>query len=79
VPEDQQKTLEKALEKHEKQHPIPALKRRDGSVIPEGTPVASLLLSGGVATLEVHPEARRALDKAARASARSEPPSTAPA
>ncbi len=57
LPEDEQKRLEKILVAHEKANPVPPIKRHDGSVVPEGTPVAELLLEGGVAELSVHPEA----------------------
>ncbi len=50
--------LEKELEKHEKQHPVPVLRRHNGEVIPEGTPVQSLVIPGGLAQLEIHPDAR---------------------
>jgi len=49
--------LEEELEVHEAENPRPQIKRMDGTVIPEGTPVKDLLLAGGVAQLEVHPEA----------------------
>ena len=49
--------LEVQLVAHEAANPRPEIKRHDGSVIPEGTPVATLLMTGGVAELEHHPEA----------------------
>ncbi|EDM77601.1 DNA topoisomerase [Plesiocystis pacifica SIR-1] len=53
--------LEARLEVHEAANPRPEIKRHDGSIIPEGTPVESLLLPGGVAELEIHPEAEAEL------------------
>ena len=51
-------TLEAELEAHEKENPVPQIKRlSNGEIIPEGTPVASLVIPGGVAELELHPEA----------------------
>lgn len=50
-------SLEVRLAEHEKLHPVPVIKRHDGSVIPEGTPVVALQLPGGLAELELHPEA----------------------
>jgi DNA topoisomerase-1 len=47
-------TLESALELHEQEHPQVIIKRMDGTVIPEGTPVGDLLLPGGVAELELY-------------------------
>jgi DNA topoisomerase I len=58
VDEALQKELEAALEQHEAEHPPPVIKRMSGETIPEGTPVASLVIPGGVAALEVHPEAK---------------------
>lgn len=54
---DVQKTLEVALEAHERKNPVPVITRRDGTPIAEGTPVASLVIPGGVAELQLHPEA----------------------
>jgi len=58
-------SLEARLIEHEKVNPVPVIKRHDGSVIPEGTPVTTLQMVGGLAELEVHPEA--AADVAAAA------------
>ncbi|MEM7152925.1 MAG: DNA topoisomerase [Myxococcota bacterium] len=55
--EAEQKSLEKKLVAHEADHPVPDITHMDGSVIPEGTPVASLVIPGGVAELEIHEEA----------------------
>src|SRR5690606_30990082 len=63
VPEDKHAELEKRLDEHEAQHPLPAIVRHDGTVIPEGTPVTAVLLPGGVAQLEIHPEAAAELEK----------------
>jgi DNA topoisomerase-1 len=57
VPAEQAAELEKRLDAHELEHPVPKIARGDGTVIPEGTPVTALLLTGGVAELEVHPDA----------------------
>lgn len=57
VSDEMRTALEARLEEHERANPVPQITRVDGSVIPEGTPIASLLLTGGVAQLEVHPEA----------------------
>ncbi|WAS93403.1 DNA topoisomerase family protein [Nannocystis punicea] len=61
--EAKQAVLSNQLATHEKAHPPIVLKRRDGSVIAEGTPVADLLIPGGLAELEIHPDALA--DKAA--------------
>ncbi|MDP7070164.1 MAG: DNA topoisomerase [Phycisphaerales bacterium] len=45
-------TLEAALEAHEQANPRPVVKRLDGDPIPEGTPVADLLLPGEDVDLE---------------------------
>jgi DNA topoisomerase-1 len=50
--------LEKALAKHEQANPRPEIRRMDGTIVPDGTPVESLLIEGGVAELAVHPDAR---------------------
>ncbi|MBL4686744.1 MAG: type I DNA topoisomerase, partial [Nannocystaceae bacterium] len=55
--ESEQATLEKRLVKHEKANPIPPILRRSGEVIPEGLPVVDLVIEGGVAELEIHPDA----------------------
>ncbi|MFY0537882.1 hypothetical protein [Nannocystis pusilla] len=55
--EEKQAALSKQLTAHEKAHPPVVLKRRDGRVIAEGTPVAELLIPGGLAELEIHPDA----------------------
>ena len=52
-----QAELTTLLEAHEKAHPKIVLKRHDGSVIPEGTPIATLQIPGGIAELEIHPDA----------------------
>ena len=57
IPESMQAQLETQLEAHERANPVPKITRQDGTVIPEGTPVANLLIQGGVAELEIHPEA----------------------
>jgi DNA topoisomerase-1 len=60
-----QEELEKALELHEGDNPQVVVKRLDGTIIPEGTPIADLSLPGGVQELAIHPEAEIARDKAA--------------
>ena len=55
--DDLRDSLEKELVAHEAKHPIPEIKRHDGSIIPEGTPVSTLLMEGGLAELEIHPDA----------------------
>jgi len=61
VEETLQKKLEKLLDKHDKEHPKPEIKTMSGKPIVEGTPIASLLSSGRVAELGVHPEAAKEL------------------
>jgi DNA topoisomerase-1 len=51
--EGKKSELEAALEAHEKANPRPVLKRLDGDSIPEGTPVADLLLPGEDVELEL--------------------------
>lgn len=55
--EETQAQLALELAAHEKAHPKVSLHRRDGRAIAEGTPVAELLIPGGLAELEVHPSA----------------------
>ncbi len=55
--EPTQAALTKELAEHDKAHPPIVLRRHDGSVIPEGTPIATLLIPGGIAELKVHPAA----------------------
>jgi DNA topoisomerase-1 len=69
IPEDMQAQLETQLGVHEAANPVPKITRVDGTVIPEGTPIANLLIEGGVAELEIHPEAAAELEAPARASA----------
>ena len=65
IEETKREELEARLVEHEKAHPVPTIARHDGTVIPEGTPASELLLSGGVAELEIHPEAEAELGKTA--------------
>ena len=51
--EGKKSELEEALEAHEKANPRPVIKRLDGDPIPEGTPVADLLLPGEDVELEL--------------------------
>ncbi|MEZ4449491.1 MAG: DNA topoisomerase [Nannocystaceae bacterium] len=55
--EDTQKELSEALSRHEREHPPVILRRRDGSALPDATPVTALLIPGGVAELPLHAEA----------------------
>jgi len=57
VDEATQAVLTKELEAHDIAHPKVVLKKHDGSVIPEGTPISTLLIPGGIAELEIHPDA----------------------
>ena len=59
--ESTQVDLEAQLAAHEKANPLPKITRADGSVVPEGTPVEELLVPGGVAELEIHPDAAEEL------------------
>ncbi|MHC5022469.1 MAG: DNA topoisomerase family protein, partial [Planctomycetota bacterium] len=53
------KDLETRLEAHEKEHPQQVVRRLNGEIIEEGTPVADLVLPGRIAELQIHPEADR--------------------
>jgi len=59
--EDQRQRLEGRLEEHERANPVPEIRRLfdGGAIIPEGTPVSTLVIPGGVAALEVHPDAEQ--------------------
>jgi DNA topoisomerase-1 len=57
VDEARREELEAALIAHEAAHPLPAIVRFDGRVIPDGTPLTDLAIPGGLATLELHPDA----------------------
>lgn len=57
--EAKQKQLEVALANHERDNPQPVIRTLDGRVIEEGTPISELVVPGGVATLEIHPDAER--------------------
>lgn len=70
VEEGLQKQLEKLLDKHDKLHPPLVIKTLTGTVIAEGTPVASLLTAGRVVELSVHPEAAKELGVAVVAPAK---------
>ncbi|WP_263429377.1 DNA topoisomerase [Nannocystis pusilla] len=76
--DDKQATLGKQLAAHEKAHPPVVLKRRDGRVIAEGTPVAELLIPGGLAELEIHPDALANKAAAEAGAATPPPPAAAP-
>jgi len=73
--DDTKDTLEKQLEKHEKANPLPKITRfSNGEVIPEGTPVAELVVVGGVAELEIHPDVKLDGDVGISATKRPLPP-----
>jgi len=55
--DDVRAKLEAELEAHEKLHPQVVVRTLDGEIIPEGTPIADLVLPGGVAELGIHPSA----------------------
>jgi DNA topoisomerase-1 len=55
--EPTQTELAKQLAAHDAAHPPIVLRKHDGSVIPEGTPIAQLLIPGGIAELKIHPAA----------------------
>jgi len=63
--EDQQKELEIALENHEKDNPQVVIHTLDGKVIEEGTPISQLIVPGGEAKLEIHPDAEVSQTEAA--------------
>jgi DNA topoisomerase-1 len=56
LPSAQRDELMKQLEREEKAHPKIVICDLDGNPIPEGTPVADLILPGGVAELELYEE-----------------------
>ncbi|WP_293275197.1 DNA topoisomerase [Nannocystis sp.] len=64
-----QAELGKQLATHEKAHPPIVLRRHDGSVIPEGTPITTLQIPGGIAELEIHPAALASIKAAELAAA----------
>ena len=53
------------LEAHEKENPQITLRTLDGRIIPDGTPIKDLLIQGGIAKLELHPDAPTAHAKSA--------------
>ncbi len=73
-----QAELTKELEAHDKAHPKVVLKRHDGSVIPEGTPISTLLIPGGIAELEIHPDALLRTADGGLVGPRTLPPAPAP-
>ncbi len=73
--DDTKGALEKELTKHEKANPLPKICRfSNGEEIPEGTAVAELVVPGGVAELEVHPDVKTDGDVGIKASKRPLPP-----
>jgi DNA topoisomerase-1 len=53
----QKKSLEIRLLEHERENPQVVIRMLDGTQIPEGTPIADLLIPGGVQPLEIPPDA----------------------
>ncbi len=49
--------LQARLEQHEETSPHFEIRTLDGRIIPPGTPVSELAIAGGVAELQIHPEA----------------------
>jgi DNA topoisomerase-1 len=76
--EPTQAALTKELEAHDLAHPKVVLKKHDGSVIPEGTPISTLLIPGGIAELEIHPDALIKTADGSVAGPRTLPPAPAP-
>ncbi|MHC4990930.1 MAG: DNA topoisomerase family protein, partial [Planctomycetota bacterium] len=58
--EEKKQTLLEALEAHEKEHPPIVIRTLSGEIIPEGTPIAELVVPGGVQELAIHPSAEAA-------------------
>ncbi|MDY7109189.1 MAG: DNA topoisomerase [Planctomycetota bacterium] len=54
-----QERLRAELEAHEKEHPQVVIRTLEGEPIPEGTPINDLIIPGGLAELEIHPDAER--------------------
>jgi DNA topoisomerase-1 len=54
---EQQEELTKRLDENDVKNPPVVLRRMDGRVIEEGTPVSDLVVPGGIAELAIHPEA----------------------
>jgi len=52
-----QRELQSNLETHEAGHPQPVIRTLDGTIIPPGTPISTLTIAGGVAELQIHPDA----------------------
>jgi DNA topoisomerase-1 len=52
-----QRKLNAQLEEHEKAHPEVIIRDLNHRVIPHGTPVSELVIAGGTAELEIHPDA----------------------
>lgn len=59
-----QTQLEKKLETHQEAHPPITVHTLDGRPIADGTPIVDLLLTGGVQSLAIHPEADQPLARA---------------
>ncbi len=67
LPETQQAVLQKALDKHLQGFTKVEVTRRDGTPIPEGTPIELLSMPGGVQELAIHPDFTREQAESARA------------
>jgi DNA topoisomerase-1 len=52
-----QERLRAELEAHEQKHPQVVITTLEGQPIPEGTPIGDLIIAGGLAELEIHPDA----------------------
>ncbi len=55
--DDVKKKLETHLDANDGEHPPIVIRSLDGEVIPEGTPIADLVIAGGMADLKIHPDA----------------------
>ena len=63
LPEEKQKALLAALEKHSASNAPAVLCRRDGSAVEAGTPVADLILPESVVTLPLHADSAKPVAK----------------
>jgi DNA topoisomerase-1 len=58
VEEAKRAPLEKALAAHLKENPVTPIRTLKGDIIPDGTPIADLMLQSSMAELKIHPDAR---------------------
>jgi DNA topoisomerase-1 len=58
--EDTKAQLEARLDENDRAHPPIVVKTLDGKIVPEGTPIAELVVPGGEANLAIHPDAKTA-------------------